>query len=321
MEKRLKCVLIIPYFGRIPDYFHLWLKSAEANPDFTFFLYTDLPFPVSDQSNVKLKYITFEQLQTKLRNRLGQHCKVKDPYKLCDYRPAYGYLFAEDISAFDFWGFCDIDLIFGNIGKVITQEVLKNNDKLFMHGHFCLMRNNERMNLLFKEKYPTVLDFNYTSRTNYSCHFDENGTIAYAPEFDNEIRYDFPGYFYDVPSAFYPMIYQNSEACAIWKNGTLMLYWNNAAESREIMYIHLQKRKMLSIPDSIDEQLVMLRNRFLIDDMRTPVDILIAPVNPNAQNEFVRLGNERRKKDLVKKLKTGALKFRFFRFVHHWQSR
>ena len=184
METRttLRCVLIIPYFGKIPEYFHLWLKSAEANPKFTFLIYSDLPFPVTQKSNVKIKKITFEQLHNRIHEKLGKHCKVKDPYKLCDYRPAYGYLFQEDIQEYDFWGFCDIDLIFGNLEKYLTQEVLANHDKLFMHGHFCLMRNNSVMNRLFLNKYSNVVDFDYISRTNYSCHFDENGTIAWAPD-------------------------------------------------------------------------------------------------------------------------------------------
>ena len=43
-----KVVLIIPYFGKVPDYFNLWLKSAERNSDYTFFIYTDLNFKVDE---------------------------------------------------------------------------------------------------------------------------------------------------------------------------------------------------------------------------------------------------------------------------------
>lgn len=45
MDKRLRAVLIIPYFGKVPDYFHLWLKSAEANPDFDFLYIQIYRFP------------------------------------------------------------------------------------------------------------------------------------------------------------------------------------------------------------------------------------------------------------------------------------
>ncbi len=321
MNKELRCVLIIPYFGKIPDYFHLWLKSAEANPKFTFFVYSDLPFPVAQESNVKVKKITFKQLQERIREKLGKHCKVREPYKLCDYRPAYGYLFAEDIKEYDFWGFCDIDLIFGNLEKYLTQEVLRNHDKLFMHGHFCLLRNNPAMNRLFLNKYPNIVDFNYISRTNYSCHFDENGTIAWAPDCDPAIRFIYPGPFYDVPSAFYPMMYRGTESCAIWESGRLIQYWNYGAESRELMYIHLQKRKMENIPEQVHTRIVMLRNQFLNEQELFPAKILSYAIDQNAETAYIVNGQTKRKQDLIHKLKTGALKFRFYRSLRHWKSR
>lgn len=321
MGKKLSVVFLTAYFGKIPPYFHLWKKSAEFNQEFTFFIYTDLPIQVSDNSNIKIKYTSFNELQKKIKIKLGQHCKINDPYKLCDYKPAYGYLFAEDIREFDFWGFCDIDVIWGNIGKIITQDVLNNNDKLFMHGHFCLMRNTPKMTLLFKEKYPMVLNFDYASRTNYNCHFDENGTIAYAPDFDKKIRYNFPGNFYDVPYTFYQMMYQGSEACVIWKDGTLMMYWDGANKSREVLYVHLQKRNMLSIPKYVDNKIVVYRNVFLNEVEESPSKILNTPIDIIKQSIFIEELHTRRRNDLIKKFKSGAIKFRLFRQIYRWKSR
>ena len=321
MNKTLRAVFIIPYFGQIPDYFHLWLKSAEANPDFTFFIYTDLDFPVSLRSNVKIKHITFGEIQKKIKKKLGEDCKLNTPYKLCDYKPAYGYLFAEDITAFDFWGFCDLDLIFGNIGKIITQDVLRNNDKIFMHGHFCLMRNSKKFRLLFLKKFPTVLDFDCTKSTNYACHFDENGTISYAPDFDNEIRYSFPGYFYDVPVWDYCMTFDGSEACAFWENGTLTQYWNNAKSHREILYIHLQKRKMIRIPQQVDNRLVIYRNNFLDNTTLSPSSILTLPLEIEEKLDFSRQQKKIRCQQILRNILTGALKFRFFKCTNHWQMK
>lgn len=321
MSEVLRAVFIIPYFGRIPEYFHLWLKSAEANPDFTFFIYSDIHFPVSECSNVKIKHITFEQIQEKIKEKIDKNCKLNTPYKLCDYKPAYGYLFSEDIAAFDFWGFCDLDLIFGNIGKIITQTVLQNNDKILMHGHFCLMRNSKKMALLFKQRYQTVLDFDYTKSTNYICHFDENGTIAYAPDFDNEIRYSFFHCFYDVPVWNYRMTFDGSETCVFWENGTLTQYWNNAKCFREILYIHLQKRKMIRIPQQVNGRLVIYRNIFLDNSTLSPADILAIPLQSEEKDDFTKRRKKFRRREIIKNIFAGALKFRFFRFINHWQSR
>ena len=45
---------------------------------------------------------------------------VNSPYKLCDYKPVYGLIFDEDLQDYDFWGHCDVDLIFGDIRKFIN---------------------------------------------------------------------------------------------------------------------------------------------------------------------------------------------------------
>lgn len=308
-------VMIIPYFGKIPDYFNIWLHSAEANPDVTFYLYTDLPFPVSAESNVKIKPLTFPQMQNLIHRKLGSHCIINDPYKLCDYKPAYGELFSEDIAAFDFWGFCDVDLLFGDLSCFITDELLRQYDKLYDHGHFCLMRNNRKMNSLFLEEYPDVIGFNYTSRTNYCCHFDENGTIAYAPEYDASIRLFTKWQFYDAPCDNYQLIHGGREVYALWKKGKLKLCAPDVDDT-EIMYIHLQKRKMFGTKKICNDQIVVLRNEFL---QEAPLACL--EIDPQKKSIFMDNRKKEKLKSYIQSIKTGAFKFRFFRTIHHWRTR
>ncbi|MGN1203240.1 MAG: DUF6625 family protein, partial [Eubacterium sp.] len=58
-----KLVLISVYFGKFPDYFNLWLKSAQQNSNIDFFLYGDCdaskyePLP----ENVKCFKFTFDE--------------------------------------------------------------------------------------------------------------------------------------------------------------------------------------------------------------------------------------------------------------------
>ena len=57
---------------------------------------------------------------------------LPSPYKLCDFKPAYGEIFNEFISSFDYWGYCDVDLIWGNIRKFLSNDLLdKEYDKIF----------------------------------------------------------------------------------------------------------------------------------------------------------------------------------------------
>lgn len=316
-----RVVLVVPYFGRIPAYFDLWLRSAEKNPDFTFFIYSDLPFPVSEDSNVKLKHITFSEVQDRIHEKFGKHCKIKEPYKLCDYKAAYGAIFEEDLTDFEFWGFCDIDVILGNLRNFVTDDLLDNHDKLFFLGHFCIMRNNQKMRYLFMEKYPRVIDFGYVSRTNYCCHSDENGAIAYAPEYDSSIRFHTGWPFFDVWFADYPMMDRGSEAYAIWDNGVLM-YHNPAAEKHhEIMYIHLQKRTMTGMETITESSFAIFRTAFAnasLFDSKTVADM---PIDEQVEQAYYIQRKKRRIKDILRKVKQGALKYRLFRRIYRWQEK
>lgn len=68
-----------------------------------------------------------------------------DNYKLCDLRPMCGALFESEIRGYDFFGYGDIDVIYGDIRKFYTDEVLKNNvistAPKFITGHLALIRN------------------------------------------------------------------------------------------------------------------------------------------------------------------------------------
>jgi len=147
--------LIMPYFGEFPPWFKFWLKTCEYNPTVEWFFLTDQDFPENCPPNVKhfkadLEY--FNQLAT---STLGFDINLTFPYKICDLRPAFGKIFQQVICNYDFWGFGDIDLIYGNIRKFCSDEVLKRYDIIsarekFLTGHFTLYRNVDKVNDLYK---------------------------------------------------------------------------------------------------------------------------------------------------------------------------
>lgn len=314
---KINTVLIIPYFGKIPDYFNLWLKSAEKNPDFTFFIYTDLDFKVREDSNVKIKYTTFDDLKDRIKNLFGKKSKIKSPYKLCDYKPAYGLIFEDDIKEFDFWGFCDIDIILGNLNHFITEDIFENYDKIFFHGHFSLFRNCEKMNKLFLKKYKNVCDYEYAFTTNYICHFDESGTVTYASKIEKNINMFFEWTFYDVPCMVYEFvtISDNNERVLEWNNGLLNIFEKDG-KIKEIMYVHLQKRKMHGwnmIPDDSNRFLI-LRTKF-IDNIEgdNPLNFLVNK-NSEEKKKFLKVYKSMRRKQIFDNVLSGALKSRLKRF-------
>ena len=133
-----KIALIIPYFGTLPDYFDLWLKSVEKNPTITFFLFTNDESSYCYPDNIEVINIAFKDFRSRLQSEFEFEIKLESPYKLCDYKPTYGNVFKKELLQYDFWGFCDVDLIFGDIRKFITDDILDKYDRILTRGHFSL---------------------------------------------------------------------------------------------------------------------------------------------------------------------------------------
>jgi hypothetical protein len=107
-------------------------------------------------------------------NKFNFDVNIDHPYKLCDFKPAYGFLFPEIIRNYDFWGQSDLDIICGDIRKFITKDMLDYYDFISLRhdyttGCFALYRNNDKMNKFFmrSKDYKTVF-----SKSEHFC-FDE----------------------------------------------------------------------------------------------------------------------------------------------------
>jgi len=150
-------VLLICWYGEYPWYFPYFLNSCRYNPDIDFLIITDNTSSIIDLPvNVKIIPYTIEQFKEKASKKLSFEVAIESGYKLCDFKPAYGYIFSDYIKDYDFWGYCDIDVIFGNIRAFMTEELLKEYDIIssrhdYLTGCFALYRNNELMRELFKQ--------------------------------------------------------------------------------------------------------------------------------------------------------------------------
>lgn len=252
-----KIGLLIPYFGNLPNYFSLWLESAEKNKIIDFIILTDNNIK-TNSPNIKIVKCTFKEVVNKIQNKFSFKIAIQEPYDLCTFKPAYGYIFEELLNEYDFWGHCDVDLIFGDLSKFITDEILQKNEKIFSHGHFCLYKNSLSVNRLFKLK---RLDCIYYKDA-FSCrkiwnNFDEYpyGVSRIAKQCKLKV-YEAP-VFADLDVFFYTFrkIYTyldetddtvDVKQYFVWENGRLFdVVLTNAGESRtEIAYVHFQKRKM-----------------------------------------------------------------------------
>lgn len=168
--------LAIPYFGKLPNYFRLWLSSCGSNPTIDWHLYTDNEINLSVPDNVKIHRTSFHRFRKRLQHGFDFPISLREPYKLCDFKPAYGELLADELSPYDHWGYCDLDTIWGDLRKVLTDDILINNDKVFTGGHLSVFRNVTSVNSLYRTgESPWGLDYKEVFRSDHSYAFDEWG--------------------------------------------------------------------------------------------------------------------------------------------------
>lgn len=143
------------WYGEYPWYFPYFLHSCSYNPSVDFYIISDNQIQIDNKpDNVKIIYKTLDEIKLSASQKLGFKVNIDYSYKLCDFKPAYGFLFPEIIKGYDFWGITDIDIVYGSIRNFMTEEILNNHDIIssrhdYITGSFCLFRNNDYVNKLF----------------------------------------------------------------------------------------------------------------------------------------------------------------------------
>lgn len=273
-------VLINCYFGKLPEYFDLFLKSCKYNPTIDFYIYTDCEYSSVPQ-NVYIKKYSFEELKEKIQNKFDFDIVLNNPYKLCDYKPTYGFVFENEIKKYDFWGYCDIDLLFGNIRKFLNEKILNEYEKIYQLGHLTLYRNTYDNNRIFmKEGEPYYKE---VFSTNTIEVFDEAFGIQKKFERENKkiyiqrdyadispryYRFKLSDYFIDIK----PKDNNYKHQIFMYDKGSVYRYYlyNGKIQKDEFIYIHFQKRNMVKFFNEADSFFVtykgfIRRQQFEID--------------------------------------------------------
>ena len=253
-----KLVFICPYFGKLPNYFPIWLKTCEYNKDIDWLIFTDDKTNYHYPQNVKVNYITFYELKNYIEKQLSTNICLENPYKLCDFKPLYGEIFKTYIKEYDFWGHCDIDCIYGNIRSFITESILKKYDKILFLGHMTLYRNTEEVNNRYKIEFENISYKDIiSSPKNFA--FDESfkslsmNTIykhKNYPVYEKEIYFDICPLFYRFKRSYYvngkSTLERKNNYIFEWKDGKLLSknIRKGQIQEKEYAYVHFQKRKI-----------------------------------------------------------------------------
>lgn len=179
-----KIRIIIPYFGKLPTFFPYFLLTAKRNQKIDFLVYTDQKvdkFSILNAKNIEFVTLSFDDLRDKVQSKFDFEISLKTPYKLCDYKVAYGFIFEEELKEYEYWGFCDTDVLLGDIYQFLEEYNFFTNDyaRYGLLGHLQIFKNSREVNRIFMSGQGSDyrLDYHnvYTSEQNFI--FDESEGI------------------------------------------------------------------------------------------------------------------------------------------------
>ena len=269
-----RALVFSPYFGKLPDNFPLWLKSAERNADlFDFCVITDDDHEFDLPDNVSVITTSFEELREWIQSKFPFKIALTCSYKLCDFKPTYGYVFSEllDMTLYDYWGICDLDVIFGDLSAFIPHQPY---DRINHCGHFSLFRNAPEVNRAFMLNSTAIrYDKILSNPTHFA--FDENGEYGinailrkngfHIGGFEDDIaRITYRRHNLDVGAEYdrennKTVSYDKRKRLFAFEEGRLFDYAIDHGEivQREWAYIHLMRRRMANLLPTPEERFLI----------------------------------------------------------------
>lgn len=250
---------IVPYFGEMPSYFEFWLKSCERNPTITWLFFTDNKKEYRYPQNVKVTYMSFQELKERIQSIYDFKISLDTPYRLCDYKVAYGEIFSKELNEgkYDFWGYCDIDLIFGDIRFFLTDKILNEYERIGYLGHSSIYKNNKEVNSRYRELYKgkSLYKQFFTSKGNENNFFDEKWLELIYKSLNIDTYKE--TIFADISPLYWNFrinyqdeegIIKNKHRIFTWENGKILSYslFENSIIIDEFMYVHFLRRSILT---------------------------------------------------------------------------
>lgn len=263
MNKK-KIALVILYFGSLPEYIDVFLKSLEFNKDIDVIIFTDQILS-EKMENLIVKRSSFDEIRERIQSKFDFKICLDRPYKLCDYKPTYGYVFEEELKEYDFWGYCDLDQVLGCITKFLPNYILEKYDKIYQYGHLTLYKNTKDNNCRFM--IDKGMNYKEVFSTNVICVFDEIIGIQNKYDMlqirtykkrDNADISPWHDKFLRVESHLTEKEkkdFNYKEQIFFWENGKI---YRAALKGEKIIYeefnyLHFQKRKLVKHFDNIEK--------------------------------------------------------------------
>ena len=161
--KPSKSAFVTTWMGDFPYWFDSFLKSCGGNKNYDWLIFADKEYSKDVPVNVKIIKHNIEDFNTLASNKLGFDVSIPSPYKLCDYKVLYGKIYEDYLSEYAYWGFCDLDVIWGDLDAFFGSYIDKKIDVITLGGeevdgiHYrvagpcTLVRNTDKNKMLYED--------------------------------------------------------------------------------------------------------------------------------------------------------------------------
>jgi hypothetical protein len=148
-------IILVPYFGEWPPWFPLYLRSCALNPQLDWLLIGDASPPDSAPANVRFLQLSLVEFLGRIGAQTDLKHRLLRPYKVCDFKPVLGAAFADEISRHAFFGWGDLDLVYGQFERLVLP-LLDNHDVISFSrqpfsNYTCLLRNEPAFLQLYRQ--------------------------------------------------------------------------------------------------------------------------------------------------------------------------
>ena len=147
------CIIVF-YFGKYPWYHNYFIDSCKRNQSIDFLFFTDNASCDIQEENIKFIPFSIDNFNQLASIKLEFTVNVLSGLKICDFRPAFGVIFNDFIKSYDYWGYSDTDIIYGNLRNfldddILTYDYISVRDD-YPSGYFSVFKNEKKINLLYK---------------------------------------------------------------------------------------------------------------------------------------------------------------------------
>ena len=138
--------VIVNYFGKPPQAFQLWLDSCGANRLLKWIFFTDIDMSrYHVPNNMQIVPCDFDWMRQRICASFEYPVKYDRPYDFCSFKPLLGTIFQKELTGADFWGWSDLDMLYGDVSPVVAMAE-NGYDKVMPGGHFSITKNTLELN-------------------------------------------------------------------------------------------------------------------------------------------------------------------------------